>query len=272
LQGEVSDCGIFTEELQAKMGLGIARVKGKLVVALVMDGMGKSAGLKEGDALLDARIDDNVVSLKVDRNGQYFDRRIDLSTGRMLAAQATTNRGSLPPPKVAARLGAQQTDMSHFKKYAGILQYGDGFSWPRLQNGDYSTGWTPQALHDSEVWADEFHRNGVDRPLLPAWHEREVEARKLIGDYMQKYWPDSVIGWRSYHLVLDRSGKLLECYQYPDDALLWADNDAEFTRLARGLIEGLGKSKVFACPPGSKVERFQTGVDIEVFHDPKKRY
>ena len=51
------------------MGLGIARAKGKLVVSLVMDGMGKSAGIKEGDAVLDAHIDDNVISLKVDRAG-----------------------------------------------------------------------------------------------------------------------------------------------------------------------------------------------------------
>ena len=72
--------------------------------------------------------------------------------------------------------------------------------------------------------------------------------------------------------MLDRSGKVLEIHQDPDNMLLWADNEAEFTRLARGLIDGLGKSHVLACPPGSKVERFQTGIDIEVFHDAKKRY
>jgi hypothetical protein len=269
LRGEVADCGIFTEELQARMGLGIARVKGKLVVALVMDGMGKSAGLKEGDELLDASTEDNIILLKVERAGTVFNRRIDLATGRTLAAAAQDV--TAPGHKAATTNGGVQENV-YFHKRAGILQFGDGYLGPRDKNGNYWPGWTDEDVQDTRVWTNEFYRDHVDGPLKDPWVAKIAEARKLANDYMQKYWPDTVIGWRSYHIVVDRSGKIIRYFQDPEIGINWADNDAQWNRLASGLIDGLSKSRVFACPPGSKVERFQTGVDIEVFHDPHKRY
>jgi hypothetical protein len=89
---------------------------------------------------------------------------------------------------------------------------------------------------------------------------------------MTKCWPDDLVGWREYHLSVDRSGEVRKVWLMHHIGHNWCNDEARWEKFARAAIEGISKSRMLACPPTSQVPTFECGVYFSNFHNNEMHY
>lgn len=232
------------------------------IKAIVPGSLAESANLAPNDQVIEAKISDNKLLLEVVREGQQYQAAIDLSTDG-LVKESPLSAGHARSRHTASVQSTGKISASKKKLAAMLGVYNYDAAMEMMRHPD--CGWTQQSVVEQRIWTSEAR--GANRVLEEQWWQKFRDADDYLNQhYMDKQWPLDLLGKRVYHVVFDRTGKVLNYYRnFEPEITWWGDfgDPAKFDQHAAAAIEILSKSRIWAAPTGSHVTRFNCQIEFQ---------